>query len=398
MANEHFRFFAPCPRGLEQVLAEELKSFGAHGLRIKASGVHFEGDRACGYRANLYSRIASRILCWLGSGRVREDDDVYKIARRQQWTDHFDLDKRLRVDLSASRARARSLQFLTLRIKDGIIDCFRDQINERPSVDTVEPDVRIVGHLDEESLSLYIDWSGESLFKRGWRGRDDKGEAPLKENLAAGLVLLSQWRHEQALVDLFCGSGTILIEAAQMRFGIAAGIHRTFGFEVLNDYNDTLWRSICDEARTRASNKLAEALKLPRLLGSDIDQTQIDRAKRNALAAGLPVAAISWRCADAFKLTKPDLNMHPDDEGYMLSNPPYGERIAASGDFMQGRSFRDRWPGFTLCVLSAQEDLASLWRMKPKRKTPLMNGAIPCRLFVFPLYARAAQQSNESAL
>ena len=106
MANEHFRFFAPCPRGLEQVLAEELKSFGAHGLRIKASGVHFEGDRACGYRANLYSRIASRILCWLGSGRVREDDDVYKIARRQQWTDHFDLDKRLRVDLSATRARA----------------------------------------------------------------------------------------------------------------------------------------------------------------------------------------------------------------------------------------------------------------------------------------------------
>ena len=154
MSNELFRFFAPCPRGLEQVLAEELKSFGAHGLRIKASGVHFEGDRACGYRANLYSRIASRILCWLGSGRVREDDDVYKIARRQQWTDHFDLDKRLRVDLSATSARARSLQFLTLRIKDGIIDCFRDQTNDRPSIDTVEPDVRIVGHLDEDSLNL----------------------------------------------------------------------------------------------------------------------------------------------------------------------------------------------------------------------------------------------------
>jgi putative N6-adenine-specific DNA methylase len=396
MANEHFRFFAPCPRGLEQVLAEELKVFGAHGLSIRASGVQFEGDRACGYRANLHSRIASRILCWLGSGRVREDDDVYRIARRQHWADHFDLDKRLRVDLSATRARARSIQFLTLRIKDGIIDCFRDQTNERPSIDTVEPDVRIVGHLDEDSLNLYIDWSGESLFKRGWRGRDDKGEAPLKENLAAGLVLLSQWRHEQALVDLFCGSGTILIEAAQMRFGIAAGIQRTFGFEVLNDYNDTLWRSICDEARTRAANKLAEALKLPCLLGSDIDQAQIDRAKRNALAAGLPDEAISWRCADAFKLTKPDLNMRP--EGYMLSNPPYGERIEASGDFMQGRSFRDRWPGFTLCVFSAQEDLASLWRMKPKRKTTLMNGAIPCRLFVFPLYAKAAQQPNESAL
>ena len=215
--NRLFRYFAPCPRGLEQLLAEELKALGAQELRIKASGVLFEGDRACGYRANLYSRIASRVLWWVGSGPVRQDDDIYRIARRQNWPAYFDVTKRLRVDLSATRARARSLQFLTLRIKDGIVDCFRDQTNERPSIDTHQPDVRILGHLEDDSLDIYIDWSGESLFKRGWRGRDDKGEAPLKENLAAGLVLLSQWRKEQALVDLFCGSGTITASAVAFK-------------------------------------------------------------------------------------------------------------------------------------------------------------------------------------
>lgn len=388
--NRLFRYFAPCPRGLEQLLAEELKALGAQQLRIKASGVLFEGDRACGYRANLYSRIASRVLWWVGSGPVRQDDDIYRIARRQNWPAYFDVTKRLRVDLSATRARARSLQFLTLRIKDGIVDCFRDQTNERPSIDTHQPDVRILGHLEDDSLDIYIDWSGESLFKRGWRGRDDKGEAPLKENLAAGLVLLSQWRKEQALVDLFCGSGTILIEAAQMRFGLAPGLHRAFGFQALSDYDDILWHSLADEARTFAVERQAQALTMPPLIGNDIDPTQIAKAKQNAAKAGLPEAAINWQCADAFKVVRQDDQALENVDGFIVSNPPYGERIESSGDILQGRSFRDRWPGYTLCILSAQEDLPSLWRMKPKRRVPLMNGAIPCRFFIFPLYQQKA--------
>jgi len=388
MPDQVFRYFAPCPRGLEQVLAEELKALGAQALRIKASGVHFEGDRACGYRANLYSRIASRILCWIGAGRVRQDDDIYRIARRQDWSSYFRVEQRLRVDLSATRARARSIQFLTLRVKDGIVDCFRDQTQERPSVDTHHPDVRIVGHLETDSLDLYIDWSGESLFKRGWRGREDKGEAPLKENLAAGLLLLSQWRSDQSLIDLFCGSGTILIEAAQMRFELAAGLRRRFGFEALCDFDAALWRRIIEEARARAAKQVDQALNLPPLLGCDIDPSQIERAKQNTIEAGLPASAIRWQCADAFKQNKQDLGAPENDEGFIVSNPPYGARIESPDDLAKGRSFRDRWPGFTLCILSPQEDLASMWRMKPKRKVPLMNGAIPCRLFVFPLYER----------
>jgi len=335
MPDQVFRYFAPCPRGLEQVLAEELKALGAQALRIKASGVHFEGDRACGYRANLYSRIASRILCWIGAGRVRQDDDIYRIARRQDWSSYFRVEQRLRVDLSATRARARSIQFLTLRVKDGIVDCFRDQTQERPSVDTHHPDVRIVGHLETDSLDLYIDWSGESLFKRGWRGREDKGEAPLKENLAAGLLLLSQWRSDQSLIDLFCGSGTILIEAAQMRFELAAGLRRRFGFEALCDFDETLWSFIHDEAKARAAKQLDQALNLPPLFGCDIDPSQIERAKQNTLAAGLPAAAIHWQCGDAFQRHKQDSGAAERDEGFIVSNPPYGERIESSGDLAE---------------------------------------------------------------
>ncbi|NCY18622.1 MAG: hypothetical protein EBX28_03510 [Betaproteobacteria bacterium] len=242
------RFFAPCPRGLEQVLADELKGLGASNARIRAAGVQFEADRAGGYRANLHSRLASRVLFWLGSGQVRQDEDVYRIARRQDWTKLFTVEQRLRVDLSATRSRARSLQYLTLRIKDAVVDGFREHSEQRPSVDTQDPDVRIVGHLEADRLDLYMDWSGESLFKRGWRGRDDKGEAPLKENLAAGLVHLSQWSSDQPLADLFCGSGTILIEAAQIRWGIAPGLKRRFAFEALKDFDPLLWLSVRDDA------------------------------------------------------------------------------------------------------------------------------------------------------
>jgi len=416
------RFFAPCPRGLEQVLADELKGLGASNVRIRAAGVQFEADRAGGYRANLHSRLASRVLFWLGSGQVRQDEDVYRIARRQDWTKLFTVEQRLRVDLSATRSRARSLQYLTLRIKDAVVDGFREHSEQRPSVDTQDPDVRIVGHLEADRLDLYMDWSGESLFKRGWRGRDDKGEAPLKENLAAGLVHLSQWSSDQPLADLFCGSGTILIEAAQIRWGIAPGLKRRFAFEALKDFDPLLWLSVRDDAIAQAKACAYRALELRPLLGVDINPELIDRARHNALQAGLPPGAIQWRCDDAFTvncqaladdpdpptanakaLTSDEACARQDTAGFIISDLPYGERIGLCGDFEQGRSFRDRWPGFMLCILSAQEDLPSLWRMKAKRKVPLMNASIPCRFFSFPLHERhkfraASGRSEDCAL
>jgi len=403
------RFFAPCPRGLETVLGEELAALGAVMIRTVTSGVHFHGDRSCGYRVNLHSRIASRVLLWVASGRYRNDDDVYRIARRQDWSRRFRVEQDLRVDLSAQGSAARSIAFLTLRIKDGIVDAFRERCMERPSVDRRSPEVRVFGHLDARELHLYLDWSGEPLFKRGWRGQDDKGEAPLKENLAAGMLALSRWNPEDPLADLFCGSGTLLIEAAQQRFGIAPGSQRSFAFERLADFDPPLWQALREEALQRSSGLHAKAILLRPLLGMDIEDGAVRRAERNALRAGLPATAILWECGDAFLSRSPLLErgaIPPEDAakprgpsipgadmpepavGLLISNPPYGERLERPENMRLGRGFRDRWPGWTLWVLSTEPELPALWHMRASRKIPLMNGALACRLFAFPLRAR----------
>jgi hypothetical protein len=182
--------FAPCPRGLEKTLADELLSLGATVDQVVTAGVAFRGDRSVAYAANLHSRIASRILLRVAQGRYRDDDDLYRLANRCEWERWFDVHRTLRIDVNAIRSPLRSLNFATLRLKDGLVDRFRTRTGVRPSIDTVTPDVRIFGFLDERGATLYLDLSGEPLFKRGWRTeREDKGEAPLKENLAAGLRL-----------------------------------------------------------------------------------------------------------------------------------------------------------------------------------------------------------------
>ena len=407
------RFFAPCPRGLEGVLAEELALLGARGLHPVHAGVHCEGDRACGYRINLQSRIASRVLCWVASGRYRSDDDVYRIARRQDWPARFTVRQPIRVDLTARGGQARSIPFLTLRIKDGIVDAFREHCGERPPVDTHNPEVRIFGHLDARHLHLYLDWSGEALFKRGWRGQHDKGAAPLKENLAAGLLALSGWTPQQALADLFCGSGTLLIEAAQRRCGIAAGGQRHFGFERLADFDAALWQALKEEAAQQARTLTAQASGLTPLLGMDIAAEEIARARRNALRAGLPPATIRWRQADAFLSDRSDfhpgttahqstsLNSPADREpsGLIVSNPPYGERMERPANMALGRGLRDRWPGWILWILSQEEGLPGLWQMRTSRKIALMNGSLACHFLAFPLRAKVHSRiAGESGL
>lgn len=177
------KYFAICPRGLEAALAAELTALGAEALAPTAGGVGFAGDVALGYAANLHSRIASRVLRQVNEGRYRDDDDLYRIAVRTGWEQHFDAQGTLRVDLNATRSPLRSLNFATLRIKDGIVDRLREQLGARPSIDTERPDFRVFAHLNERFATLYIDLSGEPLFKRGWRAdADAKGAAPLKEN------------------------------------------------------------------------------------------------------------------------------------------------------------------------------------------------------------------------
>jgi putative N6-adenine-specific DNA methylase len=206
------RYFAPCPRGLEETLVVELSRLGALRVAAVPGGVGFGGDLAVGYRANLESRVASRILLSLGEGRYANEQDIYAFVKAIDWPALFSVDRTLRVDVSAIRSPLRSLEFATLRVKDAICDRFREKQGVRPSVDTVTPDVRVQLFLTVDSMTLYLDLSGDPLFKRGWR--EDSGEAPLRENLAAGMVALSGWQPGTPFLDPMCGSGTIAIEAA----------------------------------------------------------------------------------------------------------------------------------------------------------------------------------------
>src|SRR3982751_4901631 len=223
---EHF--FAPCPRGLEATLAQELGELEAKDIRTVDGGVHFEGSYALGYRANLESRIASRILWRVATAPYKSEDDIFKATLALSWPRWFDVGRTIRVNLAAVRCPLKSLDFVTLRIKDAVCDAFRAHGGERPNVNTQSPDVRIHAFLTVDQLTLYVDTSGEPLFKRGYRTA--AGEAPVRENLAAGIVKLSGWRSSEALLDPMCGSGTLLIEAALIALNIAPGARRKFAF------------------------------------------------------------------------------------------------------------------------------------------------------------------------
>lgn len=385
------RYFAPCPRGLEQALADELTGIGATIEATVGGGVAFGGDHATGYLANLHSRFASRVLLRIADGRYRDDDDLYRLANRCEWERWFDVRRTLRVDVSATRSPLRSLNFATLRIKDGAVDRFRTRTGARPSIDTERPDVRIFGFLDERTAVLYLDLSGEPLFKRGWRSeRDDKGEAPLKENLAAGLLALAGWTPEQPLYDPFCGSGTIVIEAAQQAMGIAPGLSRRFGFQNLLDFDSSLWAQLHSDA-VRKVQARAGTQGL-RIAASDIDGRALEQVSRNAQRAGLPADALRLECCDV-------RDAHPpfDTPGIIVTNPPYGERLelrsapgAPGGPEAWagvGRAFKERFDGWRLWILTSDPALPRQLGMKARRRTPLFNGSIECRLFGFEIFA-----------
>ncbi|MEO8440925.1 MAG: class I SAM-dependent RNA methyltransferase [Betaproteobacteria bacterium] len=244
-------YFAPCPRGLEAVLAQELAALDATGIKTADGGVHFAGSFLLGYRANLESRIASRVLWRVATAPYQSEDDIFKATLALPWPRWFDVSRTIRVNLAAVRCPLKSLDFVTLRIKDAVCDVFRAMCGERPSVDTQAPDVRIHAFLTADQLTLYIDTSGEPLFKRGYRTA--AGEAPLRENLAAGIVRLSGWNPLEALLDPMCGSGTLLIEAALIALNIAPGARRSFAFEKLKNFDRPQWDSIRLAAKTKES-------------------------------------------------------------------------------------------------------------------------------------------------
>lgn len=373
---EIFPVFTPCPQGLEDALVAEMQALGFEDAEPARAGCRFHTDWTGILRANLYSRLATRVLVEVAYGPVRHEDDILDLAMDTPWERWFGAEQTLRVDTSAIRSPMQSLQYCNLRVKDGICDRLRDREGERPDIDTVRPDARVHLFLDEDSATLYLDTSGESLFKRGWRM--EKGEAPLRENLAAGLLALSGWDPSQALMDPFCGSGTILIEGAWIALGVPAGIWRPFGFERLRNHDARHWRDLKDEARSHIATQLESPI-----VGYDLDPTAIDAAKANLERAWLTPDSIRFELGDARSVPP------PAETGWLVTNPPYGERLPSEEDTGLWRAWaqnlKQHYSGWNVNIISSDMDLPRELRLKPLRRYPLYNGALDCRLFSFEM-------------
>jgi putative N6-adenine-specific DNA methylase len=367
-------FFATCPRGLEAPLAAELERCGAVALKAVPGGVAFQGDMGACYRANLESRIATRVLLRLACAPYRNERDVYDLAYGVPWHDWFEASRSIRVDVTATRSPLRSLEFITLKIKDALCDRFRSERGRRPDVDTRTPQVRIAAFLDAREVTLYLDTSGDPLYKRGYRA--GTGSAPLKENLASGILALTAWEPHEPLLDPMCGSGTLVIEAAMIALDIAPGSRRRFGFEQLARYDAGLWQRLREAAQTRESRSRPSAI-----YGSDLSGAELSMAHKNLVNAGLE-SAVNLSKVDALDAVP------PAPHGVLVANPPYGVRMGEEPDLSDfypklGDALKQRFAGWRCYFFSADLQLPRLIHLKATRRTPLYNGPLECRLYEY---------------
>lgn len=477
------RFFVVCPGGLEVPLAQELaeiagrpdsKALGAWVIdptpTSPTGGIGLAAPLSGAMALNLHSRIASRVLLQMAQASYRQEEDLYKLASGLAWEDWFTSKQTLRVDVTAHRSPLKSLNFATLKIKDAIVDRLRDVTGDRPSIDTAFPDIRVQAHLTATQITIYLDTSGEALFKRGWR--DEKGDAPLKENLAAGILSITGWQPGQTLFDPMCGSGTFLIEAAQKVLAIPPGAIRAgmygddakpsrlayrplvtsahgFGFQRLKPFNESAEQKRWVDLKEAALEQMLEKRKqFPsvdalKISGGDINEKLVSMYRGNWQRAQLPDQPLV-RQVDALAAKPPG----SANEGVMLLNPPYGERLVIKGgrgqdrasqgsrdssydveepenrfelnletgrqsakrssreslkklqaqeeqdpkfvEFLRqfGQHLKDAFGGWNIFVLTADMALPGQLRIKESKRTPLFNGPLECRLFKFEMHAK----------
>ena len=370
-----YSLFVTCPRGLEAPLSQELEQIKCQDIRAVDGGVACKGGMEQVYRINLHSRTASRVLLRLTKSGYRNEQDIYKAAKNIRWTDWFDLEQTFKVKVEGKRAQVKSLDFVGLKIKDAVCDVFRDACGARPSVGKIRPDIRIHAFIDERDIQIFIDTSGEALFKRGYR--QDTGEAPMRENLAAGLLLLAGYDGTQPFQDPFCGSGTIVIEAAWIATRRAPGLMRRFGFEKLKNFDAALWKKLQHEAETQIRPAPAP------ISGSDNDRHMIRVAVANAQAAEVDTF-IRFEVKDA-QDTRPN-----GEGGILISNPPYGVRLAEVQALQAlypqlGAWLKQHYAGWLAGMFTGDRDMPKFMRLSPKRKIPLYNGNLDCRLFLMDM-------------
>ena len=374
MDSTNLRFFAPCPRGLEGVLEQELHDLGVPMTTKTDGGVAFQAPWSTMYWVNLKSHIASRVLWEVGQAYYRSEDDIYRAAYSLSWPDWFTPSQTIKVKVSARRCPLTSLDFITLRIKDAVCDKFISARHKRPNVDTYHPNIRLDAFLDESTATFYVDTSGEPLFKRGHRVVSV--EAPLRENLAAGLLRLAGWTPTDVLLDPMCGGGTIPLEAALMARRIAPGQSRSFACERSLVHDAKIW------GRLREASRQVQLPNAPTALyASDQDSAMVKIAQRRFQGAGV-VVDIRLRQSDMFALTAPEA------EGILLINPPYGVRLSRLEELdtfyaRLGNWLKQRLSGWRAYIFTGDLRLPKLIGLAPSKRIPLFNGPLECRLYEF---------------
>lgn len=370
------QLFATTARGFEELLKVELTELGATECKIAQGGVHFQADDEALYRSLLWSRLASRILLPIVNGKVYSDLDLYSIVTGQDWLSYFDEKATFFVDFNGTNQEIRHTQFGAMRVKDAIVDYFERQGKARPNVDKDYPDVRIHVYLNKEELVVSLDLSGEALHLRGYR--EDTGQAPLRETLAAAIVLRSGWKKGTPLVDPMCGSGTLLIEAAQMEVQIAPQLHRLhWGFDCWKGHNQDAWDKVKAEAVQQAETYFNQNPK-PHFYGFDLDYRVLKKAQKNAQNAGV-AHLIQWKQGDVAALKNPS----PDEVGTVICNPPYGERLGTTPALIAlysvfGQRLKNEFGGWNASIFSSESTLLDCLRMRSYRQFKAKNGPLDC--------------------
>ncbi|PPC95278.1 MAG: RNA methyltransferase [Methylotenera sp.] len=372
------RYFATCPRGLELLLTDELEQVGAKSVKATDGGVSFDGDWSICYAANLHSRIATRIMWQVARGKYLNEEDLFNAAYKLNWSQWFDVKHDFMVKVTGVKCPLKSLEFATLKIKDAVCDKFRQAVGSRPYIDTKNPAVRIHAYLTADEYQYYLDTSGAALYQRGNRGASI--EAPLRENLAAGILKLTGWQPGQPLLDPMCGSGTFLLEAAMVALNIAPGLKRSFGFEKLRTFESDTWKKIRSKAE-----KEVKPTSFQKIYGSDVDLRAVRVSKQNLEAAGL---------LEAVQLAQVDMTnaIPPADHGVLVANPPYGVRIGEDEELAMlypkmGEALKKKFAGWNTYFLTNDLRMPKLMRLTPSKRTPLFNGPLECRLFEIKMVA-----------
>ncbi|KNE85042.1 bifunctional 23S rRNA (guanine(2069)-N(7))-methyltransferase RlmK/23S rRNA (guanine(2445)-N(2))-methyltransferase RlmL [Aggregatibacter aphrophilus] len=390
------QLFATTARGFEELLKSELTELGAQDAKVAQGGVHYWADDETLYRTLLWSRLSSRILLPIVQAKVFSDLDLYSAVVGVNWLDYFDEKVHFFVDFNGTNQEIRHTQFGAMRVKDGIVDYFERHGRARPNVDKEQPDIRIHAYLNRDEVVLSLDLSGDALHMRGYR--EDTGKAPLRETLAAAIVLRSGWQKGTPLVDPMCGSGTLLIEAAQMEAQIAPQLYRLhWGFDFWQAHNQAAWEKLKEEALA-----LAEAEKQrenpPHFYGFDLDHRVLQKAKQNAKNAGV-AHLMQWQQGDVVAIKNPS----PNVAGTVICNPPYGERLGTTPALIAlysvfGQRLKQQFAGWNASIFSGEPSLLDCLRLRSHRQFKAKNGPLDCVQKNYQIAERAEQSAVENAV